>query len=249
MSSSNSYQVNKSLRELQVFADEVAKADEPKASTGRLVAGTVAPGWHGLVAGTKGHKARAWGNEVGGGYAGGLPGYLTAAAGAVAAAKGKRALGTKLMIGGYAAGAGGAYTGTNLGTRRAQRMGHYKDQPLVKKSLADMGDVAKGLPSALRPRVGGALARGARQSPGVEARVQANILGRVAGRLQATGAKTGDAGLERKAASKLRMGQTERAMSRQRYPQSSKAEAADRARFGEPPRKMAPLNPDRLRNV
>lgn len=111
------------------FEDEpqfVGKADRERASTGRLALGTAFPGYHGAVAGRKGRKLRAAGNEVGGAYAGAAPGYGIMAAGL------KRGSG-RTVAAGYGATIAGSAAGANAGTRRAQRKGHFKSE--VGKSL------------------------------------------------------------------------------------------------------------------
>jgi hypothetical protein len=102
----------------------VGKADRERASTGRLALGTAFPGYHGAVAGRKGRKLRAAGNEYGGAAAGAAPGYGVMAAGL------KRGSG-RTVAAGYGATLAGSVAGANAGTRRAQRKGHYK----VEKSL------------------------------------------------------------------------------------------------------------------
>lgn len=98
----------------------VAK-NENKASTGRLVAGATLGPYHGLVAGKKGRKLRAAGNEFGGAVAGNAAGALVGGA----LSRGK------LTAAGSVA---GTYGGAAAGTARAQRMGHFKPQKGVKKS-------------------------------------------------------------------------------------------------------------------
>jgi hypothetical protein len=116
----------------------VEKADEPKASAGRQVLGTVFPGGHGAIAGRKGKKLRAAGNEMGGSIAGSTVGagaaYGIGRALRGGAIKNRRAAAGLAAVGG-ALGAGGGYAGASLGTTRAQRKGYYKPQ-----------DVEKGMP-------------------------------------------------------------------------------------------------------
>lgn len=92
----------------------VAK-QQPKASQGRLAAGWAAPGLHGAVAGKKGRKLRAAGNEIGGTVLGSAAGGL--AAGVLTRGKGAAF--------GSAAGSG---VGAVAGTARAQKQGHFKMQ-------------------------------------------------------------------------------------------------------------------------
>jgi len=90
--------------------DVVAKADtKEKASAGRYATGAVFPGWHGAVAGRKGKKLRAAGNEYGGAVVGGI--------GAAAITRGNP----------YASSAG-QMIGAAGGVRRNQRKGYYKPQ-------------------------------------------------------------------------------------------------------------------------
>jgi hypothetical protein len=96
----------------------ISKADEKKATGGRIATGAIVSGWHGAAAGKKGKKLRAMGNEVGGSALGSAAGSTLGAV--VSRGKSTGALAGS-MIGSYAGGAGG--------TVRAQRMGHYKPQP------------------------------------------------------------------------------------------------------------------------
>ena len=92
----------------------VAK-QQKKASGGRLAAGYLFPGTHGAVAGKKGHKLRAAGNEVGGTIGGSLAGGIAGAA----------------LTHGKATSAGaaiGSGAGAVAGTARAQKQGHFKLQ-------------------------------------------------------------------------------------------------------------------------
>jgi len=105
---------------------EVSKAakKQKKASTGRLVTGALFPGYHGIAAGRKGHRLRAAGNELGGGIAGSLVGG--AAGSALGMAATRNPMGG--AVGAHFGAAGGSYVGGHLGTQRAQRMGHYKNE-------------------------------------------------------------------------------------------------------------------------
>jgi hypothetical protein len=78
-----------------------------KPSAGRVATGALVPGYHSLVAGKKGYKARAFGNEFGAGMAGGMAGSAIA--------------GPRL---GVPAGIAGAA----LGTMRAHKKGYLKPQ-------------------------------------------------------------------------------------------------------------------------
>lgn len=93
----------------EFFGRERKKNKQKKASLGRLTAGTLAggSGIHGAIAGKKGHKLRAMGNQIGGGLAAGLP---------------------ATMVAGPVAGLPATLVGANIGTRRAQAMGHFKKQ-------------------------------------------------------------------------------------------------------------------------
>jgi hypothetical protein len=111
---------------------EISKA-EKKATGGRRLTGIMFPGMHGAVAGKKGKKLKAAGNELGG-YAAGTAasyGINRAISPAVINAAGKGnskkaiALGGAAALGGMAAGVGA----TDYGVRRAQRKGHFKKQP------------------------------------------------------------------------------------------------------------------------
>lgn len=105
---------------------EVSKADtkkQPPASAGRQVTGGLLGPYHGLVAGKKGHKLRAAGNEWAGGVAGGVGGSaLGAIPGIIARKPGLAFAGAELGA------TGGGIAGKVAGTRRAQRMGHYKPE-------------------------------------------------------------------------------------------------------------------------
>ena len=102
--------------------DRISKADDeprPKASAGRIATGALVPSWHGAIAGRKGHKLRAIGNEFGGGLLGGAAGRGAGAL-ATAATRGKV---KGLRIGG---GVTGSLAGGATGTVRAQKKGHLK---------------------------------------------------------------------------------------------------------------------------
>lgn len=99
--------------------DRISKADKHhgtlQASPGRLATGALLGPYHGLVAGRKGRKLRAAGNELGGSMIGSVAGG--ALAGALSRGKASSA---GALIGNYGGGA--------AGTERAQRMGHYKPE-------------------------------------------------------------------------------------------------------------------------
>lgn len=102
---------------------EIAKGNLTRsdASVGRHVSTQLFAPVHGLVAGKKGHKLRAAGNEIGGAVGG------TVAGGAIGA------LATRGSVGGRAAGQlAGQVAGVMAGVNRAQNKGHYKAQ--VKKN-------------------------------------------------------------------------------------------------------------------
>lgn len=158
---------------------EIEKADEPKASAGRYAAGYLFPGWHGAVAGKKGKKARAAGNELGGSLlgtaAGGGAGYGAYRALASGKIRDPRAAIAVSGLGGVL-GYGLPAAGAVLGVKRAQRKGYYKPQ-----------DVEKGLPSVARQ----AMRSGkepAFRSPSMQFRMNANKAGQDAARnISATG--------------------------------------------------------------
>lgn len=109
---------------------EVSKAYEQKPSTGRRVAAAAFPVPHGAIAGRKGKKLRATGNQavgaIGGGYGGALAGggltaLLTRGRNAGAVTRGSQ-------IGGFS----GAVGGSQLGLNRNQRKGYMKKQPIAK---------------------------------------------------------------------------------------------------------------------
>jgi len=110
---------------------EVSKA-EKKATGGRRATGVLFPGIHGAVAGKKGKKLRAAGNELGGQAAGTAASYgIGAGAGRAASAfqaagspKKAGVVGTAGALAGLAAGV----SATDYGVRRAQRKGHFKRQ-------------------------------------------------------------------------------------------------------------------------
>jgi len=116
----------------------VGKADE--ASRGRLNAAMAFGGTHGLVAGKKGHKLRAAGNEVGGSYAGATPGYAAMAHGA------KRGS-VREMAAGYAGAVGGSMAGSRQGAKRAQRMGHFKEEASKSLGQSVYEELSKALTS------------------------------------------------------------------------------------------------------
>lgn len=108
-------------------ADMISKAETkapPKASAGRQATGALLGPYHGLVAGKKGHKLRAAGNELAGGMAGGVAGGTAGAIPGIIARSPAAA-----AIGGQIGTTVGALAGKVAGTRRAQRMGHYKPEP------------------------------------------------------------------------------------------------------------------------
>jgi hypothetical protein len=112
---------------------EVSKKDattQPKASRGRMAAGTLLPGYHGAIAGRQGKKLRAAGNEVGRGMAGTvLGGTAGALAGAAVGSRlGPEGKAAGALTGYYAGGTTGGYMGTHSGTKAAQRKGYYKPQ-------------------------------------------------------------------------------------------------------------------------
>lgn len=97
----------------------VSKAKKQKPpSAGRQVAGTFIPGWHGAFAGKKGHKLRAIGNELGGGFAGSTAGTII----------GRTLSRGNPTVGAIAGDAIGGVAGTFAGTRHAQSRGHYKKE-------------------------------------------------------------------------------------------------------------------------
>ncbi len=98
---------------------EISKAErkQPKASAGRLAAGTAFGPYHGVVAGKKGKKLRAAGNQFGGTLAGGVDGSV---AGSIVG-RGNP------TVTGLAANAG-ALTGAYKGTKAAQRKGYFKKE-------------------------------------------------------------------------------------------------------------------------
>jgi hypothetical protein len=109
---------------------EVAKASErKKASPGRQALGAFFPGIHGAVAGRDGRKAKAAGNEIGGNLLGSVPGRVMTRAAGAAAGRGKVTAALGLAAGGNVATGAGSLGGGLVGTRRAQREGHYKPEP------------------------------------------------------------------------------------------------------------------------
>lgn len=91
--------------------DEVAKADtkQKEATPGRYATGMVFPGFHGAVAGRKGKKLRAAGNEFGLATVGGIAG-------------------AGLTRGSHLGTTAGQYLGAAGGVHRSQRKGYYKPQ-------------------------------------------------------------------------------------------------------------------------
>jgi hypothetical protein len=113
-------------QQLQIYhggkSADFGKADkQPKASGGRMASGTLFPGIHGAVAGRKGRKWHAAGNELGGRAVGITPGL---AASAIAARHGS----IQGLTAGNALTTGGGFAGSAYGTHRAQSKGHYKSQ-------------------------------------------------------------------------------------------------------------------------
>jgi hypothetical protein len=116
----------------------IAKAEKKSkgnASLGRQATAQVFGGWHGAVAGRKGHKLRAIGNEVGGSIAGSTAGSLAGAgAGAVLGRKLGGAEGAKIGMA-YGSGAGsvvGGRGGLAAGVQRANKKGHFKPEKVSK---------------------------------------------------------------------------------------------------------------------
>lgn len=93
----------------------VAKRED-KASLGRQAAGAYFAGAHGAVAGKKGKKLRAAGNELGGAFGGGIGGGLAA----TALTRGKSPAASQLGT------AAGSWAGGMAGVRSAHNKGYYK---------------------------------------------------------------------------------------------------------------------------
>lgn len=128
-------------------ADEVSKA-EKKASAGRQALGGAFPGIHGAIAGKKGHKLRAVGNELGGATAGGVAGFGAGAIGGMLVGRklgGRVGAGVGSSIGGTVGSQIGNLAGGVAGTKRAQKMGHYKKDK-IKKNMDPFGieEIRKG---------------------------------------------------------------------------------------------------------
>lgn len=96
---------------------EFAKADNKvhQSSPGRKALAVLAPDVHPLVAGKKGKKLRAFGNELGGAAAGHFAGRVIGAATHNA---------TAMEVGGLAGAGGGAL----MGLHRNERKGYLKDE-------------------------------------------------------------------------------------------------------------------------
>jgi len=107
----------------------VRKSDDKINST-RLALGTVLPGMHGAVAGKKGKKLRAAGNEITGDVVGGAAG-IGAAYGVGRALRSGKIKNPKTAAGlaavGGTLGLAGGVGGATVGTMRAHKKGYYKD--------------------------------------------------------------------------------------------------------------------------
>lgn len=104
---------------------EISKANDSKeyASPQRLAAGAAFPGVHGAVAGRKGRKLRAAGNELGGGLVGGVASGLVTNGGP------------------------GLLAGAAAGTARAHKQGHYKPDRGSQRTGPIFGGVTKSAAS------------------------------------------------------------------------------------------------------
>lgn len=98
---------------------DLISKQEKKASSGRLVLGGMFPGFHGVVAGKKGRKLRAAGNEAVGGMAGGVAGATIGGIAGAATRNPRIATGASNI---------GTIAGSIAGTQRAQSRGHYTKQ-------------------------------------------------------------------------------------------------------------------------
>lgn len=105
---------------------DINKADkkQPKASAGRLATAAAFSPIHGLVAGKKGRKLRAGGNELAGGFIGSAPGQIMT-----------RSSNPKVKAAGSLVTTAGGIGGTIAGAQRAQRMGHFKTQKTAPPTL------------------------------------------------------------------------------------------------------------------
>lgn len=109
-------QKNDGLSAFGVDHGDFAKAD--KQSGGRRILTSAFPGYHAGIAGKKGKKLRAVGNELGGGVAGGAAGQLAG----LAASRGR----STALAGGLSM--AGAITGSQMGGNRNQRKGYLKSE-------------------------------------------------------------------------------------------------------------------------
>ncbi len=91
---------------------DFSKANDKSPSAGRYATGMVFPGAHGAIAGKKGKKLSAFGNETGRAFVGSAVGGSTG----LILSRGKSVLGT----------VGGALGGSAAGVRYNQRKGNYK---------------------------------------------------------------------------------------------------------------------------
>jgi hypothetical protein len=174
----SSYGVEKSLRELAIFVDEVEKNAASNALKKIAYSARYPKGRTYIDGNKRVTEYPSTHQEL-------LPVYAGAA--------------------GIAAGSGGV--GYGLGSKRSKN---------IKKSLVELGWVAKGLPSALR----GTLTPALRSNPAVRERVGANIMGRASGYLRTAAAETNDSRLGEKAAHKAKMGQMARWSSSRTFPRN-----------------------------
>lgn len=118
------------------FASNMGKAFTPpkpdmsKPSGGRVATGALVPGIHSVVAGKKGYKARALGNELGGNLLGGAAGGIVG--GALTRGRGASA-----------GAAVGSLAGGGLGTASAHRKGYLKKQPGVASKAYVPGSITQ----------------------------------------------------------------------------------------------------------
>lgn len=103
----------------------IAKAaNKNESTTGRKVTAALFPGYHGAIAGKKGRKVKAFGNEYLRAAGGGMAGQVAGAGLGAAVTRGKS---QGAMLGGAVAGGmGGSATGAVIGNNVNQRKGHLK---------------------------------------------------------------------------------------------------------------------------
>jgi len=119
-----SVEKNMSVSAFGVDHGGISKAERKSSgnpSVARMAAGGLFSPYHAAVAGRKGKKLRAVGNQAGGAALGTLPGAALMGVGAATRKPG-------MAMGGQLLGGAGGIAGGVAGTRRANRKGYFKPE-------------------------------------------------------------------------------------------------------------------------